>query len=157
MFDCEPEMLVAEVKKLALEGIVAKRRGSTYEPGERSGAWVKVRVNQKDTFIIGGYAPGKPLESVLVGYRKGKHLLFAGNVHAGLTSRLRRELFRQVEALQQSKCPFANLPDQRRDHWGEGVTAEDMEDFVWFKPRFKVVSRSGSGRAGNGCAIRRCI
>ena len=137
-FDCEPKMLAAEVKKLALEGIVAKRRGSTYEPGERSGAWVKVRVNQEKDFIIGGYAPGNPLDSVLVGYRRGKHLHFAGKVQAGLTPQLRHELFQRMESLRQVKCPFANLPDDRRDQWGEGVTAEDMESLVWVRPVLKV-------------------
>jgi ATP-dependent DNA ligase len=51
---------------------------------------------------------------------------------------LRRELFRQVEPLRQKQCPFANLPDERRDHWGEGVTAEDMAGFVWLKPRLRL-------------------
>jgi bifunctional non-homologous end joining protein LigD len=83
-------------------------------------------------------APGRPLESVLVGPRKGGKLLFAGNVHAGLTSALRRELFCQVKPLRQKQCPFANLPDERRDHWGEGVTAEDMAGFVWLKPRLRL-------------------
>ena len=38
-----------------LEGLVAKRRGSKYEPGERSGAWQEMRVNQGREFVIGGY------------------------------------------------------------------------------------------------------
>src|SRR5579863_4894111 len=47
--------LIRSVKEQGLEGLVAKRRDSKYEPGERSGAWVKVRVNQAQDFIIGGY------------------------------------------------------------------------------------------------------
>jgi bifunctional non-homologous end joining protein LigD len=137
-FDCEPGTLVAEVKRLGLEGIVAKRRGSTYRPGERNGAWVKVRVNQEGEFIIGGYRPGNPLESVLVGYRDGRKLLFAGNVHAGLNASSRREWFAALKDLQQARCPFANLPDRRRDRWNEGITAVDMAGFVWLKPKLKI-------------------
>jgi hypothetical protein len=38
----------------------------------------------------------------------------------------------------QEHCPFVNLPDESRDHWGEGITAEDMEGLVWVKPTQKV-------------------
>jgi bifunctional non-homologous end joining protein LigD len=41
-----------------LEGIVAKRRDSLYEPGKRTGAWIKYRVNRGQEFVIGGYIPG---------------------------------------------------------------------------------------------------
>src|SRR5207247_1494685 len=76
--DCDPETLVEHIKELPLEGIVAKRKGSAYEPGKRSGAWLKMRVNPKGEFFIGGYVPGDPIDSVLVGYRQGRRLLFAG-------------------------------------------------------------------------------
>ena len=46
------------VRKLGLEGVVGKRIGSTYEPGERSGAWIKHRTNREQEFVIGGYIPG---------------------------------------------------------------------------------------------------
>jgi bifunctional non-homologous end joining protein LigD len=137
-FECDPETIIAEVQRLGFEGVVAKRRGSVYKPGERNGAWLKMRVNQEAEFVIGGYAPGIPLESVLVGYREGRKVLFAGNVHAGLNPRARRQLFAQVNALEQTGCPFANLPDRRRDRWNEGITAADMASFVWVKPNVAV-------------------
>ena len=46
------------VRKLGLEGVVGKRIGSAYEPGERSGAWIKLRANLEQEFVIGGYIPG---------------------------------------------------------------------------------------------------
>ena len=46
------------VRKLGLEGVVGKRLGSIYEPGERSGAWIKLRANMEQEFVIGGYIPG---------------------------------------------------------------------------------------------------
>jgi bifunctional non-homologous end joining protein LigD len=47
--------LVHSVKAQGLEGLVAKRRDSLYEPGERWGAWLKVRVNRGQEFVIAGY------------------------------------------------------------------------------------------------------
>ena len=46
------------VRKLGLEGVVGKRIDSTYEPGERSGAWIKLRTNMEREFVIAGYIPG---------------------------------------------------------------------------------------------------
>src|SRR5688572_9405511 len=43
---CEPELLIEEVKRLALEAVIAKRKGSSYEPGACSGAWVQLRVEK---------------------------------------------------------------------------------------------------------------
>ena len=44
---CEPDLLLEEVKRLSLEGVIAKRKGSMYQPGDRSGAWVLMRVTTK--------------------------------------------------------------------------------------------------------------
>ena len=46
------------VRKLGLEGVVGKRIDSIYEPGKRSGAWIKLRTNLEQEFVIGGYIPG---------------------------------------------------------------------------------------------------
>src|SRR5205823_2800912 len=50
--------LIQSVKRLGLEGLIAKRRDSRYEPGVRSGAWRKMRVNKGQEFVIGGYTIG---------------------------------------------------------------------------------------------------
>ena len=49
--------IITAAKQLGLEGIVAKRRDSCYEPGKRSGAWVKMRINKGQELVIGGYVP----------------------------------------------------------------------------------------------------
>ena len=53
-----PGQVLKAVEKLGLEGVVAKRQGSIYEPGERSGAWIKQRTDRMQEFVIGGYVPG---------------------------------------------------------------------------------------------------
>jgi ATP-dependent DNA ligase len=50
--------LIESVKLQGLEGLIAKRRDSVYEPGLRSGAWMKMRVNAGQEFVIGGYTLG---------------------------------------------------------------------------------------------------
>src|SRR5579871_2484701 len=68
---CLPDLITA-VKAQGLEGLVAKRRDSRYEPGQRSGAWAKMRVNQAQEFVIGGYTVGgRTFESLVFGYYDG--------------------------------------------------------------------------------------
>src|SRR6202000_2961783 len=61
--------LIHSVKQQGLEGLVAKRRNSRYEPGLRSGAWMKMRVNQGQELVIAGYTPSpKNFDALVVGY-----------------------------------------------------------------------------------------
>jgi ATP-dependent DNA ligase len=62
-------VLVQSVKEQGFEGLVAKRRNSVYEPGLRTGAWMKMRVNRGQEFVIGGYTRGtKTFDALIFGY-----------------------------------------------------------------------------------------
>ncbi|MGA8616975.1 MAG: hypothetical protein WB660_00430 [Candidatus Sulfotelmatobacter sp.] len=64
--------LIHSVKAQGLEGLVAKRRDSRYEPGQRSGVWQKMRVNQGQEFVIAGYTPSdKNFDALIIGYYEG--------------------------------------------------------------------------------------
>lgn len=54
-FDVKPAELLRAAKELQLEGVIAKRKGSLYEPGKRSGSWLKYKINKSQEFVIGGY------------------------------------------------------------------------------------------------------
>src|SRR5206468_12475157 len=127
--------IASAVRRLGLEGVIAKRRRSTYVPGRRNGAWVKVRFAQHQEFVIGGFKPGaRDIESLVVGYYEGTKLLCAGKVRTGLTPHVRAQVFERMHGLEQAKCPFVNLPSTRTGHWGEGITAEDMKALRWLRP-----------------------
>jgi DNA ligase D-like protein (predicted ligase) len=135
-FDIPASELMAAVRSNGLEGVVAKRRDSLYKPGDRSGAWVKVRANRGQELVIGGYFPGSTsFESILVGYYEGTDLMYAGRIRNGFTSASRRTVFSNFEGLAISKCPFRNLPKSRKGRWGEGLTADDMKKCRWLKPQ----------------------
>src|SRR4029077_16883064 len=88
-----PELL-DQAHKLGLEGLIGKRSGSRYEPGKRSGAWIKIKLHQEQEFVIGGYiepeGSRKYFGALLVGFYEGKKLKFA--VGLGRT-RMRWKLF----------------------------------------------------------------
>jgi len=99
------------VPKLGLEG-VGKRLGSRYEPGERSRAWIKLRTNLEQEFVIGGYIPGaRGFDALLVGVYEKKELIFVAKVKDGFVPRIRDELFPALKAPQTAshdKCGTAN-------------------------------------------------
>src|SRR3954453_4829055 len=128
--------LVRSVKAEGLEGLVAKRRDSIYEPGRRSGAWQKMRINQGQEFVIGGYTPSpKNFDALIFGYYEGGRLLYAARTRNGFTPRLREELFRRLQPLEIEECPFANLPEKSAGRWGQGLTAAKMKECRWLAPK----------------------
>jgi DNA ligase D-like protein (predicted ligase) len=129
------EDLVQSVKAQGLEGLVAKRRNSLYEPGQRSGAWRKMRVNAGQEFVIGGYTVGgSTFDALVFGYYAGKDLIYAARTRNGFTPKLRAELMKKFGPLEWAKCPFSNLPETRAGRWGAGLTAAKMADCRWLKP-----------------------
>jgi len=135
-----PAQIERAVRKLRLEGVVAKRRRSFYEPGRRSLSWIKVRFNRREEFVVGGIKPGSSttFESLLVGVYERRKLYFAGKVRAGLTPHVRAEIMRALAHDRTARCPFVNLPSTRTGHWGEGISAEDMAKLHWVKPRLVI-------------------
>jgi bifunctional non-homologous end joining protein LigD len=146
----EAQDIVAQVRKLGLEGVVAKRLQSTYKSGDRSGDWVKFKMSPEQEFVVGGFKPGNPLESLVVGYYEGDALVCAGKVRQGLNPKNRRELYALLKPLMADVCPFVNLPNSKKNHWGEGITAAQMKDHRWVVPRIVVqVSFVEWTRGGN--------
>jgi bifunctional non-homologous end joining protein LigD len=131
--------IVSFVKQHGLEGVVAKRLDSVYEPGRRSGAWCKYRINLGQEFVVGGYTPGGDgFDALIIGFYRGKDLLFAARVRAGFVPATRRQVFAKIKYLKTDKCPFVNLPEQSEGRWGQGLTAEKMKSCVWLKPKIVV-------------------
>jgi bifunctional non-homologous end joining protein LigD len=156
-----PDQIADAVRGLGLEGIVAKRRRSSYAAGRRSDAWVKVRFAKHQELVVGGYKPNATnFDSLLVGYYEGKKLICAGKVRSGFTPHLRAQVFERIGRLQIAKCPFANLPSTRTGHWGEGITSEEMKALRWVKPlqvaevSFAEWTRDGSLRHAAFMALR---
>jgi bifunctional non-homologous end joining protein LigD len=127
--------LVHSVKTLGLEGVVAKRRDSRYQPGLRSGAWMKMRVNRGQEFVIAGYTVGTTsFDAVIIGHYDGERLLYVARTRNGFTPLVRAQLFKKFRGLEIPECPFANLPEARSGRWGQGLTVEKMADCRWLKP-----------------------
>jgi DNA ligase D-like protein (predicted ligase) len=135
LLDANLKDLIQSVKSQGLEGLVAKRRDSKYEPGERSGAWQKMRINQGQELVIAGYTPSpKNFDALVIGYYEGDNLIYAARTRNGFTPAARTELFKKIKPLEIKECPFANLPEKNAGRWGAGLTAAKMAECRWLKP-----------------------
>jgi len=90
-FDISADQMLAAVREQGLEGIVAKRKDSLYEPGKRTGFWARIRINKGQEFVIGGFMPGPHgVDSIIVGYYRGKDLVYVARVRNGFVPATRR-------------------------------------------------------------------
>jgi len=134
-FEAAPRDLLSAVREQGLEGIIGKRKDSHYQPGKRSGAWIKHRVNRGQEFVIGGYFPGPHgLDSLIVGYYDGDKLMYVARTRNGFVPASRRQVFSKLKHLVTPNCPFVNLPETRRSRFGEELNAEKMKKAVWLRP-----------------------
>jgi bifunctional non-homologous end joining protein LigD len=133
--DAALPVLVQSVNEQGFEGLVAKRRNSVYEPGLRTGAWMKMRVNRGQEFVIGGYTRGtKTFDALIFGYYDGEKLIYVARTRNGFTPVTRAQLFKKFKGLEINECPFANLPEAKSGRWGQGLTKAKMAECQWLKP-----------------------
>jgi len=133
--DASLPVLVQSIKAQGFEGLVAKRRNSVYEPGLRTGAWMKMRVNRDQEFVIGGYTrETKTFDALIFGYYQGENLIYVARTRNGFTPVTRAQLFRKFKGLEIKECPFVNLPEAKSGRWGQGLTKAKMAECVWPNP-----------------------
>ncbi len=106
-------------KEFSLEGVVAKRLDSVYEPGRRSPAWVKVKNTMRQELVVGGWARGKGSRSPTFGalllgyYDESGALRYAGRVGTGFTETTLAAIQAALEPLERDSSPFADPLESR--------------------------------------------
>ena len=129
--------LLKHVAKLGLEGLIGKRTDTVYEPGKRTGAWIKLKTRREQEFVIGGYTDPKGARphfgALLVGYFEGKQLKYCGKVGTGFNTKLLDSLHARLKELDRADCPFANLPELRGSRYSPRITVTEMKKCHWVK------------------------
>lgn len=123
----------------SLEGIVAKRLDSRYEPGRRSSSWVKIKNVRHQEVIVGGWQPGAggragQLGSLLVGVREATGLVYAGHVGTGFSQQALSMLGARLALLHRATSAFASPvppPQARTAVWVEPVLVIEVTFTGW--------------------------
>lgn len=130
--------------KAGLEGVTAKKLDSQYEPGRRSGAWVKIKNRNRQELVIGGWLEGEGKRrgypgALLVGYYDNGKLVYAGKVGTGFTDAMLERLAALMKPLSQDKSPFDVGSPPRAAHYVKPKLVAEFEFVEW--------TRSGNLRA----------
>ena len=126
-------------KQHGLEGIVAKRLASRYEPGKRTGSWLKIKNLHEQEVVVGGWKPGEGKRagvfgSLLIGVQDTGGLEYAGHVGTGFSDQALDMLWQRLIPLRRATSPFASeVPPEhaRRAVWVDPVLVIDVSFTVW--------------------------
>src|SRR4051794_1701617 len=133
------EELLAATAASGLEGLLAKRRDPSYEPGRRSGAWIKLKNVRRDEFVIVGWEPGEGRRAERIGallvarHDEGGELVYCGEVGTGFTDRTLTELGERLGPLRIDRSPLAKAGGPKGAQWVEPLLVAEVE-FTDFTP-----------------------
>ncbi len=142
--------LLAATAQQGLEGLIAKRRDAPYEPGRRTGAWIKVKNVNRQEVVIAGWLPGEGrrtdrIGALVVGVSEDGILRYAGRVGSGLSDRVLADLQERLAPLHTDRGPFGTrIPALPRNvQWVRPQLLAEVEFGEWTgdgllrHPRFK--------------------
>lgn len=119
----EGAAFVQAAAERGLEGIVAKRRASRYDPGKRSRDWLKVKLRREQELVVAGWLPGQgshaDLGSLIVAVHEDGRLRHAGQVGSGISDAMRRHLLEAMEPLVREAPPLDPVPRLSGARWVE--------------------------------------
>ena len=123
--------LFAYMEQLNMEGIIAKQKDCSYLPGKRVSTWLKIKINKRQEFVIGGWTESDRtnlFKSILFGeYVNGK-LHFVHHSGGGYSNKEKKELFELFKTLEVKKKPFVNeVTAEGRAHWVKPVLVGEFE------------------------------
>lgn len=130
------KQLFAQLKRRGLEGMVAKKADSRYTEGVRGPNWIKIKTQQRQEVVIGGYTEPrgsrKYLGSLLVGVYKNGQLVFTGHSGGGIPDIQRKQLHAQLQTLERQTSPFKDEPTPNAPvHWVRPQLVCEMSFSEW--------------------------
>ena len=129
--------MIAEALAKGWEGVIAKRIDAPYEPGKRSRAWLKLKLEQRQEFVVGGYTEPRNsrqhLGAMLLGYYDADgQLVYAGHTGGGFTRESLERMYRRLKALERKTCPFVTPPrTNERAHWVRPCVVVEIKFNEW--------------------------
>jgi bifunctional non-homologous end joining protein LigD len=118
----DPPDMLARAAREGWEGVIAKRSDAPYLPGKRSRAWLKLKIEQRQEFVVGGYTEPRNsrqhLGAILLGYYDGDRFVYAGHTGGGFTQRSLLAMYKRLRPLERKTSPFSPAPrTNEKAHW----------------------------------------
>jgi bifunctional non-homologous end joining protein LigD len=132
------EQTVEHAREQGWEGVIAKRMSSRYEPGARSRAWLKLKVEWRQEFVVGGWTEPrlsrKHLGALLLGYYDddGDRLVYVGHTGGGMDAAALRDMAARLAPLERKTSPFAGpVKTNERPHWVDPRVVVEVKFSQW--------------------------
>jgi bifunctional non-homologous end joining protein LigD len=118
------------------EGILAKRMSAPYRPGVRSKDWLKLKIEQQQEFVVGGYTEPRNTRShlgaILLGYYDDGDLIYAGHTGGGFSGKTLTEMYKALHPLERKTSPFQTTPKtNEKPHWTEPRVVVEVRFNEW--------------------------
>lgn len=132
--------MLAQARGEGWEGVIAKKMDSRYEPGIRSRSWLKLKIEFRQEFVIGGYTePRNSREhfgALLLGYYDGDRFIYAGHTGGGFTRAGLSAMYKKLKPLEKKTSPFAETPKtNERPHWVKPKIVVEVKFSEWTTDR----------------------
>jgi bifunctional non-homologous end joining protein LigD len=130
------ERMVEHAREHGWEGVIAKRMTARYEPGARSRAWLKLKVEWRQEFVVGGWTEPRNsrqhLGALLLGYYDGDRFTYVGHTGGGMDGNTLRDMSKRLAALERTTPPFAEpVKTNERAHWVEPQLVVEVKFSQW--------------------------
>lgn len=130
------DKMLALARRQGWEGIIAKRIDSIYEPGSRSRAWIKLKIEFRQEFVVGGFTEPRNsrqhIGALLLGYYDKGRFIYVGHTGGGFTGVGLAEMYRRLEPLEIGKSPFEEVPKtNERAHWVKPKVVVEVKFSEW--------------------------
>jgi bifunctional non-homologous end joining protein LigD len=123
-------------RKQGWEGIIAKRTDSIYEPGHRSRSWLKLKIEFRQEFVVGGFTEPRNsrqhIGALLLGYFDHGRFIYVGHTGGGFTGAGLAEMYRRLAPLEIPRSPFEEVPKtNERAHWVKPQVVVEVKFSEW--------------------------
>lgn len=132
--------MLEKARRQGWEGIIAKRTDSCYEPGNRSRSWLKLKIEFRQEFVIGGYTEPRNsrahIGALLLGYFDHDRFVYVGHTGGGFTRQGLEEMHRRLKPLERKTSPFEETPKtNEKARWVKPEIVVEVKFSEWTADR----------------------
>jgi bifunctional non-homologous end joining protein LigD len=132
--------MLEKARRQGWEGIMAKRMDSRYEPGKRTRSWLKLKIEFREEFVVGGYTEPRNsrehIGALLLGYFDGNRFIYVGHTGGGFTRESLNDMYKRLKPLERKTSPFEEISKtNEKAHWVKPEVVVEVKFSEWTADR----------------------
>jgi bifunctional non-homologous end joining protein LigD len=132
--------MLEKARRQGWEGIMAKRIDSRYEPGKRTPSWLKLKIEFREEFVVGGYTEPRNsreyIGALLLGYFDGDRFIYVGHTGGGFSRQSLNDMYKRLKPLERKTSPFEETPKtNEKVHWVKPDVVVEVKFSEWTADR----------------------